>query len=142
MHNMPAIARCIKFILLIFPFAACHYSTTSIKNPTFRASTDSLGESIMKLVACQKINLDGKEINTDGRARTALNIEILNPGNLSSNTDSLHTLGKEIAVVIKGGLTDPKSFEVLNVIFINQKTTGGMSVSSNRGFEYQTDTLK
>lgn len=142
MHNMPTIARCITFALLIFPITACHYTKTYTKSPTFRASTDSLGESIMKLVACQKINLDGKEINTDGRDRTALNIEILNPGDVSSNTDSLHTLGKEIAVVIKDGLTDPKSFEVLNVIFINQKTTGGMSISSNRGFEYQADTLK
>lgn len=142
MSNITAFPiRLMSLFSFIILTTACHFTTTTIKDPSFRVNTDSLGQSLNKLVDCQRFNVTGKEMKTDGKSVSILNIEVINAGRLSSNMDTLRGLGHQIAVEVKDGLTDAKEYETINVIFVTEKTSGAASVRNSRSFEFKGEAL-
>jgi len=83
-------------------FASCTTTTTRTKNPTFNKPTDSLQVDLNKLVSCEGINLAGREITTNGKTSSELEIGITNGQNIPADQNQMDNLGKQIAVVIKG----------------------------------------
>jgi len=119
----------------------CTTTTTKTKNPTFSKSTDSLQVDLNKLVSCQGINLDGKEITTNGKATTELEIDITNGQNIPADENQMTSLGKQIASEIKEALQDKAQYQTYKVLFITRTENAGVTSRTWKGKVFKSEEL-
>jgi uncharacterized protein involved in exopolysaccharide biosynthesis len=122
-------------------FIGCTTTATKTKNPVFSISTDSLQVDLNKLVSCQGINLDGKEITTNGKATTELEIDITNGQNIPADEDQMNALGKQIAAKIKEALQDKAEYQTYKVLFITKTENSGVTSRTWKGKVFKSEEL-
>jgi hypothetical protein len=131
-----------SFIVLIaLLIVSCTTTTTKTKNPIFNRSTDSLQVDLNKLVSCEGINLDGKEITTNGKLSSELEIDITNGRNIPTNENQMNYLGKQIAILIKNALQDKNEYNTYKVLFIEKKENGGVARRTWKGKIFNSQEL-
>lgn len=136
------ITKTVSFVFIAtMLLASCTTTTTKTKNPTFNKSTDSLQMELNKLVSCQGIDLDGKEITTNGKVSSELEIDITNGQNIPSDENQMNNLGKQIAVVIKGALQDKNEYDTYKVLFITKKENGSVTQRTWEGKIFKSQEL-
>src|SRR6185312_9518903 len=128
--KMPKVLSLVTAITLI---VSCTTTTTKTKNPVFSKPTNSLQVDLNKLVSCEGINLDGKEINTDGKINTELEIDITNGQNIPTDENQMNDLGKRIAVEIKEALQDKAEYQTYKVLFITKTESAGVTSRTWKG---------
>jgi hypothetical protein len=119
----------------------CTTTTTKTKNPVFSKATDSLQVDLNKLVACETINLDGKEINTDGKITMELEIDIVNGHNIPTDENQMNDLGKQIAVKFKEALQDKTEYQTYKVLFITKTESAGVTSRTWKGKIFKSEEL-
>ncbi len=119
----------------------CTTTTTKTKNPVFSISTDSLQVDLNKLVSCQGINLDGKEITTNGKITTELEIDITNGQNIPADENQMNALGKQIATEIKEALQDKTEYQTYKVLFITKTESAGVTSRTWKGKIFKSEEL-
>ena len=124
--------------LLIF---SCTMTTTKSKNPVFSKSTDSLQVGLNKLVSCEGVNLDGKEISTNGKINTELEIDITNGQNSPTDPNQIDALGKQIAAEIKQTLQDKTEYQTYKVLFITKTESAGVPSRTWKGKIFKSEEL-
>lgn len=128
-------------ILLILLITACTTTITKTKDPVFNSSTDSLGVSLAKLVVCEDINLDGKEITVNGKINSALEIDVINGRGIPKDEDQMMALGKKIATTIKDALKDKAEYQTYKVLFVTKTVSSGITQRTWTGKEFKTEEL-
>lgn len=128
--------RILSLALVINFLTGCHFTTTSIEIPKFNLPADSLGSEINLLVTCEHTTAAGKEIKTNGKLSSEIDIEIINASGLPSNDNDLKALGRKIAVVFKRALADPGKYDHFSVFFTTQKSKAGVSVKNRKEFDF------
>src|SRR5437588_9650486 len=106
---------------------SCTTTTTKTKNPVFSKPTNSLQVDLNKLVSCEGVNLDGKEINTNGKINSELEIDITNGQNIPTDENQMNALGKQIAMKIKEALQDKAEYQTYKVLFITKTESAGVT---------------
>jgi hypothetical protein len=119
----------------------CTTTTTKTKNPTFSKSTDSLQVDLNKLVSCEGINLDGKEITNNGKITTELEIDITNGQNIPADENQMNALGKQIASEIKEALQDKAVYQTYKVLFITKTESAGVTSRTWKGKIFKSEEL-
>jgi len=119
----------------------CTTTTTKTKNSVFSKSTDSLQVDLNKLVSCQGINLDGKEITTNGKITTELEIDITNGQNIPADENQMNALGKQIATGIKEALQDKTEYQTYKVLFIAKTESAGVTSRTWKGKIFKSEEL-
>jgi uncharacterized protein involved in exopolysaccharide biosynthesis len=122
-------------------FVGCSMTTTKTKNPVFSKPTDSLQVDLNKLVSCQSFNLDGKEITTNGKISTELEIDITNSQNTPDDENQMNALGKQIAAKIKEALQDKTAYQTYKVLFITKTENSGMTSRTWKGKIFKSEEL-
>jgi len=135
---MPKVLSLVTAITLI---VSCTTTTTKTKNPVFSKPTNSLQVDLNKLVSCEGINLDGKEINTDGKINTELEIDITNGQNIPTDENQMNDLGKHIAVEIKEALQDKAEYQTYKVLFITKTESAGVTSRTWKGKIFKAEEL-
>lgn len=136
--KMPKVLSLVTAITLI---VSCTTTTTKTKNPVFSKPTNSLQVDLNKLVSCEGINLDGKEINTDGKINTELEIDITNGQNIPTDENQMNDLGKHIAVEIKEALQDKAEYQTYKVLFITKTESAGVTSRTWKGKIFKAEEL-
>jgi len=136
--KMPKVLSLVTAITLI---VSCTTTTTKTKNPVFSKPTNSLQVDLNKLVSCEGINLDGKEINTDGKINTELEIDITNGQNIPTDENQMNDLGKRIAVEIKEALQDKAEYQTYKVLFITKTESAGVTSRTWKGKIFKAEEL-
>jgi hypothetical protein len=113
--------------------AGCTITTTKTKNPAFSKSTDALQSELNKLVSCENINLDGKEITTNGKSSSELEIDITNGQNIPADENQMNDLGRQIAIIIKSSLQDKNEYDTYKVLFVVKKGDGDVTQRTWKG---------
>jgi hypothetical protein len=135
----------IKTLSLIFLatilIVGCTFTTTTIKNPTFSASTDSIQADLNKLVTCENINLEGKEFTSNGKKSSELEIDITNGKDIPADENQMIELGKKIANVVKGALQDKNEFDSYKVLFVSKKESRGVTQRNWKGKSFKSQEL-
>jgi hypothetical protein len=114
------------FFIAATLIASCTMTSTKTKNPTFGKSTASLEADLNKIVSCEGINLQGKEITTNGKITSEVEIDITNGRNIPTDENQMNDLGKQIAVVISA-LQDKNEYGTYKVLFITKKSAGSVT---------------
>jgi len=121
--------------------ASCTFTTTKIKNPTFNRPIDSLQIDLNKIVTCENFNINGKEISTNGKVSSELEIDITNGQNIPDNGDEMDRLGKQVAVIIKAALQDKNQFDTYKVLFVTKKQNGNLTERTWKGKVFKVGEL-
>jgi hypothetical protein len=133
-------AVCI-YLFLVMAIVACTTTVTKTKNPVFLLEMDSIQTDLAKIVTCENINLDGEEVNTNGRVTTALEVDILNGKNIPGNDSEMKALGKSIASDLKRALKDKNEYDTYKVLFITKETTGDVTRRNWIGSVFKSEEL-
>jgi hypothetical protein len=129
-------------ILLTCSFmVGCTFSETKSKDPVFNTDAAIMQKDLNNMVTCENINVDGKEITTNGKVNSQLEISITNGQNIPANEDQMKSLGKSIASYIKKSLKDKNEYENYTVLFVTKKTAGGVTTRNWKGDTYKTEEL-
>src|SRR5437762_3423121 len=112
------VKTCLTIFCAATSITSCTLTTTKTKNPVFNVTTDQVQNDLNKLVSCESINLDGREINKNGKANSELEIDIINGQNIPGDESQMISLGKLIASDIKRSLKDQKQYNTYNVLFV------------------------
>jgi hypothetical protein len=123
-----AVARLLLLLLLV----SCTTTITKVKQPVFRSPTDSLGGDLNKLVSCQHININGKDIVTNGVDSTVLEIDIINGQNIPED-NSMIPLADSIASTVKHALQNQSEYAHYAVLFVKLEESANMTKRSWRG---------
>lgn len=137
--KIPKVLSLITAITLLI--VSCTTTTTKTKNPVFSKPPNSLQADLNKLVSCEGINLDGKEINTDGKINTELEIDITNGQNIPSDENQMNDLGRRIAVEIKEALQDKAEYQTYKVLFITKTESAGVTSRTWKGKFFKSEEL-
>jgi hypothetical protein len=128
-------------LLSVSLFAGCKMTTTRIKNPVFSVDTNILQGELAKLISCENINVAGKEINTNGKINSQLEIDITNGQNIPIDKEQMIALGKSIAKVFKNDLKDQKEYNTYQVLFITKQVNGNVTQKDWKGKIFKLEEL-
>ncbi len=132
-----ALLRLLLMVLLI----SCTTTITRTKQPVFSVSTDSLDVDLSRIVSCENINVGGKDIVTNGRDSTVLEIDIINGKSIPGYDSGMIPLARDIASKVKGALQDKDQYRSYAVIFLKRETTGAVTKSSWTGKVFSSDEI-
>ena len=127
--------------LVTLHIIGCTMTTTKTKNPVFSKSTENLQVDLNKLVSCEDVNLNGKEITTNGKINTELEIDITNGKNLPTDENQMDALGKQIAAEIKETLQDKTEYQTYKVLFITKTESAGVTSRTWKGKIFKSEEL-
>jgi hypothetical protein len=82
----------------------------------------------MNLVKAENVNLDGKEIITNNKTSTELDVRIINGQNLPTTSDQQKALEKSIAACIKKNLKTSNEFDSYNVMLVKKTESNGVKL--------------
>jgi hypothetical protein len=114
---------------------------TKTKDPLFSLEVKAIQDDLSKIVTCKNINLNGKEVTTEGKATTELEISIINGKNIPDDNTQLRTLGKAIASVLKKSLKDQNEYNTYKVLFVTVVENGGLTKKSWKSDEFASEEL-
>lgn len=115
----------ILYLTALF-LASCTMTNTKTKDPVFNDMAKTLNE-LTKVVTAEAINLNGKEITTNKKVTSELEINITNGQNMPTTEDERKALGKSIATLIKSNLKDKNEFDTFQILFITKVENGGVT---------------
>jgi hypothetical protein len=85
------------YFLLVFSLTGCVTSVTKTKNPVFNSMVDSLQIKLSRVVRFEHINLSGKEITSQSKTNSELEIDVINPANTPVDESGTIVICKELA---------------------------------------------
>jgi len=101
---------------------ACTTPITRTKNPEFTIPRDSLAGQINGLVTSQHVNLDGRQITTNGKDSSVLEVDSINGRGVPADDGHMKTLGRSIAIDVHNALKDQNQFKAFQVLFVKVDT--------------------
>ena len=120
---------------------SCTTTITKSKSPLFGVQTDTLTVGLNKMVRCENINLDGREITTNGKAASELEVDIMNGKNIPADNDRMKALARTIAVYLKNALQDPREYDSYKVLFVTKTMTDGVTTRNWTGVAFKREEL-
>ena len=140
--SLVKIDKLLAFILFVTTIIfSCTLRTTKMKNPIFGKNEDSLQKTLYAIVAFEGIELNGKEINSNGKINSGLEVDIINAQNITNNKDQVIALGKLIASTIKKALKDQNEYDDYTVLFVTKVTNDGVTQKSWEGKMFKSEEL-
>ncbi len=118
------------FLFFIFSLLSCTFTTTKSKNPVID-NIDGLKTELTSIVTAEKINLTGKEITTNGKTKSQLEISITNGQNIPQEDDFRKLLSRQIAKHVKSHLKDSTEFDFFNVVFVAKQQNGVLTKNNS-----------
>jgi hypothetical protein len=113
-------------IKLLFVFAvillSCTMTNTKTKDPVF-ADMSKVQYELTNLIKAENINLSGKEITTNKKTTSELEVSITNGIRIPTNDTARKALGKSIARSIKRNLKNPNEYDKYTVLFVTKVET-------------------
>jgi hypothetical protein len=128
-------------ILLFFIFvSSCTFTTTKTNNPGF-INIILLEKKLDSLISCENFNINGREITTNKKSTSEIEISTINCRDVSRNSDQMVDLAKTIASEIKKNLTDPNQYDTYKVLFITKKTNGVLTKTNSKSYVFNSKDL-
>lgn len=122
-------------------FVSCTTTITKVKDPAFSLEIKTIQADLKKIVTCQHINLNGKEVTSEGKTTSELEISIINGKNIPTDNTQLRTLGKTIASDIKKSLKDPNEYSKYKVLFVTVVENAGLTKKAWKSDEFASAEL-
>jgi len=113
-------------VSLIFLLGSCTVTTTRTKDPVFN-DINQVEQELRGLITAENINLNGKEITSNKKTTSELEVSITNGKNIPAGDDERKALGKSIATTIKNNLKDSREFDTYKVLFVTKTESGGLT---------------
>jgi hypothetical protein len=116
-------------LLLVFfaiVLAGCTVTTTKTKDPVF-TDMNKFQQELSGVVTAEDVNFSGKEVTTNKKASSELEVSITNGQNIPTNEDERRALAKSIARIIKRNLKDQNEFSIYMVLFVIKVESGGVA---------------
>jgi hypothetical protein len=142
-QKTPAVAF-VAAALLLFSTILLNSCTTTItksKSPLFGVQTDTLTAGLNKMVRCENFNLDGREVTTNGKAASELEVDVMNGKNIPADNDRMRALARTIAVYLKSSLQDPREYDSYKILFVTKTMTSGVTTRNWTGVAFKREEL-
>ena len=110
----------------------CTMTTTKTKDPVFNDMI-KVQEDLAEVVIAENINLNGKEITTNKKATSELEVVITNAEAVPTDDKERKSLSKSIATIIKNNLKEPNDFNKYEVLFVTKVENGAVTTSKSVG---------
>jgi hypothetical protein len=126
---------------LALAITGCTFTKTYLKDPVFSKSTDSTQMDLNKFISYQEISILGKEILTNNKSNSELDINITNGQNIPTDQNEMIALGKQVAIVIKKSLQNENEYQTYKVLFVTKTENSGVTKNTFTGKIFKTEEL-
>jgi hypothetical protein len=97
-----------------------------MKDPIF-IDSGKVEKELTSMVRAEHINLSGKEITSNGKTSTELEVAITNGTNVPKGDNERKSFEKSIAASVKNNLKDLNAYEKYTVLFVTKETSGAVT---------------
>jgi hypothetical protein len=97
-----------------------------MKDPIF-IDPGKVEKELTSMVRAEHINLSGKEITSNGKTSTELEVAITNGTNVPKGDNERKSFEKSIAASVKNNLKDLNAYEKYTVLFVTKETSGAVT---------------
>jgi hypothetical protein len=119
---------------------SCTMSNTKTKDPVI-SDMSTVQNELTNLVKAENINLNGKEITTNNKTTSELEVSITNGVSIPTNDTERKALGKAIATSIKRNLKDPNEYDKYTVLFVTKVESDAGTKRDWEGDSYSSTEL-
>jgi starvation-inducible outer membrane lipoprotein len=127
-------------ISLAAMLSGCTMKTTKVKNPEF-IDLAKVQNELTNLIKAENFNLNGKEITTNKKTSTELEVSITNGQDIPAASDQQKALEKSIAVCIKKNLKNPNEFDSYKILLVKKTEGNGVKVQKFTGNTFKVSEL-
>jgi len=120
---------------------SCTTTITKSKSPLFGVQSDTVTLGLNKMVSCENINMDGREITTNGKTASELEVDLMNGKNIPADNGRMKALARTIAVYLKSALQDPREYDSYKVLFVTKTITSGVTTRNWIGVAFKREEL-
>jgi len=113
------------------------FTTTRVKTPVIN-NMNQLRIELADLITAENINLNGKEITTNGKSVSELEVKVVNGRGLPSTDELRKALGRLLAKHVKLHLKDTSQFNNYKTTFASQQTKSGVTKSNWISYTYSS----
>jgi hypothetical protein len=138
--QMKEIAYPIVFLSLAILLASCKFTRTKNKIPAFK-NMNELKIELSKVISAENVNVNGKEVTTNGKTAFELEISITNAQRVPEADELKRVLGKWVAKVVKSHLKDTSEYGVYKVLFIDKQANNEATKQNLASYNYVYEEL-
>lgn len=117
-------------------------SLPEVKEAKFQKDTKEVINELKSLKDFEDAGIKWSARSFDNKTTNILIVELLNGKGLSDNQDQLRDLGKKALQVVNNAIENEKDYDKFQVVFIQKASTGLLTTSFTRPFEYSLDELQ
>ena len=120
---------------------SCTFTSTKPKEPTFTVDLDSIAADIRQLIITERVNVFGVETTKNKKISSELTARLMNPINLPNDQEKRNEICKQVAQLLKSRLKYPAGYDTYKVLFVYEKTSGGVTQTNYTGHVYKSTEL-
>jgi hypothetical protein len=113
-------------LLCVAVLSSCTFTTTKTKDPIFSDGA-KVSNELTSIIKAENINLNGKEITTNNKTTSELEVSISNGINIPNTENQRNAFGKSIGTIIKSNLKDPNQYDTYKVLFVTKEETANVT---------------
>jgi hypothetical protein len=113
-------------LICLAVLSSCTFTTTKTKNPIF-SDEAKVSNELTSIIKAENINLNGKEITTNNKTASELEVSITNGINIPNSENQRKAFGKSIGTIIKSNLKDPNEYDTYKVLFVTKEETANVT---------------
>lgn len=113
-----------------------------VKQAKFQKDAKEVINELKSLKDFEDAGIKWSASSFDNKTTNILIVQLLNGKDLSDNNEDLRNLGKEAMQIVNNSIENEKDYDKFRVVFVQKSSTGPVSTSFTRSFEYSLDDLK
>jgi len=113
-----------------------------VKQAKFQKDAKEVINELKSLKDFEDAGIKWSASSFDNKTTNILIVQLLNGKDLSDNNEDLRNLGKEAMQIVNSSIENEKDYDKFRVVFVQKSSTGPVSTSFTRPFEYSLDDLK
>ena len=117
-------------------------SLPEVKKAKFQKDTKEVINELKSLKDFEEAEIKWSASSLDNKTTNILIVHLLNGKDLTDNEADLRDLGKEAIKIVISSIENEKDYDKFQVVFIQKASTGLVTTSFTRPFEYSLDELK
>lgn len=117
-------------------------SLAEVKPAKFQKDSKDVINELKSLKDFEDAGIKWSARSFDNKTTNVLTIQLLNGKDLSDNEAELRDLGKEAMQIVNSSIKNEKDYDRFQVVFVQKASTGLVTTSFTRPFEYSLDDLK
>jgi hypothetical protein len=132
----------LKFLAIGILLASQGCSLPEVKQAKFQRDSKEVINELKSLKDFEDAGIKWSAISSKNKTTNILIVQLLNGKDLGDNKTELRNLGNEAIKIVTNSIENESDYEKFQVVFVQKASTGPVTTSFTKQFEYSLDDVR